>query len=615
MRLTVKFNLLLLYNTINVEKNRSLYYNGYIDITNNNNYQKINNWGGDFIIAKDKIKITYSFDGFNKITVTIIISLLLFVLAAYFNNFFIEIMSVATYLTWHNLFEFSSILASFSIFILTYYVYEESKKLRMIVLGCSFLLMGTLDVFHTLSFKGMVDFFIPNIDANRPTTFWILSRTIGSTGFLVATFISAETKSKISKYVFVIPTSALIIIIFLIVTYCPNFFPPMFIEGKGLTNQKILMEYFTVFIMVIAFVRYTISYIKLNLRQDYLCMLALLYSIFSELAFVSYGSVYDAFNYIGHIYKAIAYFILFKALYVNNVTIPYREMKRTKNDLKLYSENLNAIVMQRTKELEEMNNMLMMDIEYAREMQSLILPTNIPQDSAVSFNAGYFPAERLSGDFYNIIKLDENNIAIYIGDVSGHGVSAAMLTMFANQNIKPTKQQEEEEHEGEGDIEICSPGYVLKRLYKTFNKTNFKVETYIVMFYGIYNTKNKLFTYASGGINVKPIIIKNTGEVFELNSSGFPICKFGDVFMPFYEDETIQLKSGDKILFYTDGLVEDKNLVHDFFNNQNLKDFLRENYSLKSSELAELLKNNVEKYISNDKKLNDDVTFLFMNVH
>src|SRR5690606_25604965 len=99
-----------------------------------------------------------------------------------------------------------------------------------------------------------------------------------------------------------------------------------------------------------------------------------------------------------------------------------------------YSENLNLLVKQRTKDLEEANTMLLKDIEYAKEMQLRLLPNTLPEDSTVTFNAEYLPAERLSGDFYNVIRLDEENLAIYIGDVAGHGVSAAMLTIFVNQN-------------------------------------------------------------------------------------------------------------------------------------------------------------------------------------
>ena len=93
-----------------------------------------------------------------EIILIIVSSLLLFITSAYYNDVFTEIMSVATYLTWHNLFEFLSIIASFSIFIVTYYIYEESGNLRMIILACSFFIMAFIDTFHTLSFKGMADF-------------------------------------------------------------------------------------------------------------------------------------------------------------------------------------------------------------------------------------------------------------------------------------------------------------------------------------------------------------------------------------------------------------------------------------------------------------------------
>ena len=81
-----------------------------------------------------------------EIILIIISSLLLFITSAYYNDVFTEIMSVATYLTWHNLFEFLSIIASFSIFIVTYYIYEESGNLRMIILPALFT-MAFIDTF------------------------------------------------------------------------------------------------------------------------------------------------------------------------------------------------------------------------------------------------------------------------------------------------------------------------------------------------------------------------------------------------------------------------------------------------------------------------------------
>ena len=553
-------------------------------------------------------KVLESIRHYDKIIIVFIFSLLMFVVAANYNSFFEEIMSVATYLTWHSLFEFASILAAFSRFLVTYYIYGESGSLRMILLSCTFLAMGCLDTFHTLSFKGMADFFISNDSANRATTFWIFSRLIGSIGFLEAVTIPINVKCKVNKWFFIIPTLTIVIGLLIIATYYPDVFPAMYKEGIGLTREKIFLEYLIVVIMGITFFKNASDYKKEKSKQEYLFMISVLISIFSEIAFISYGSVYDAYNYLGHIYKIVAYFILFKVIYVENVSTPYREMMKTKNELKEYSENLNFLVKQRTKELEETNTALMMDLEYAREIQRSMLPSHMPQDMKVSFHAEYLPAERLSGDFYNVIKLDENNIAIYMGDVSGHGVSAAMLTVFANQNIIPSNEDSDV-------IEIISPGYVLKKMYKSFNKTNFKVEAYLVMLYGIYNTKSRSFTYASGGINVAPLVIKKSGEVFELEASGFPICKLGDYFMPFYEDNLVKLEIGDKIMFYTDGLVEAKNKNGEVFSQEKMKDFLRLNNSLEAVELKKIVMEKLFQHIGFDRKLMDDATFLIMEVH
>jgi sigma-B regulation protein RsbU (phosphoserine phosphatase) len=561
------------------------------------------------VIMDTKANLIENIKRFYKAIFIFLLLIILYVFAAFTNDIFINFMSVASYLTWHIIFEFSSILVAFSVFSVTYFIYEESGSLKMIVLGCAFLIMGLLDAFHTLSFKGMTDFFVSNATANRATTLWVLSRIFGSLGFLAAINIPSHFKCQINKNIFAACSIVFSIILLMITTYYPNVFPAMLIEGMGLTKVKIFMEYLIILIMTITLAMVYIEYKKTNTRREYMFMIALIVLIFSEFAFTNYGSVYDAFNYIGHIYKIIAYLIFYKAIYIENISEPYREMKKARYELKEYSDNLNLIVKQRTKELEEVNAMLMNDIEYAKEMQRCLLPTQMPQDPSISFNAEYLSAERLSGDFYNVVKLDEDNIVIYIGDVSGHGVSAAMLTVFAYQNITPMKDEEDK------SVEIISPGYVLKNIYKGFNKTNFNVETYIVMIYGIYNIKSKLFTYSSAGMNVSPYIIKKSGEILELDSKGFPICKLGEYIMPFYDNRTVQLDSGDKIMFYSDGLIEVKNLKNEIYGQQNMKDFLMKYHNLNAKELQIKIKNNLYSHIGKDGKLMDDATFLIMQIN
>lgn len=560
-------------------------------------------------MEKTKVRFFKNLKLYEKIVLTFLFSIFLYFTAAINNDLFMNFISEADYLTWHVIFEFTSILVSFSIFTVTYFVFEESGNLSMIILGCAFLTMGLLDTFHTFSYKGMSAFFVSNTTANRATTLWILSRTFGSLGFLLAVSIPSYIKSNIKKSIVAGITFSFSILLFIIVTYFPNIFPYMFIEDIGLTKIKIIMEYVIILIMVITFIVILSEYKRTCKKREHQFMIALIFLIFSEFAFTNYGSVYDAFNYIGHIYKIIAYMILYKTIYIENVSEPYRQMKKARNELKEYSDNLNLIVKQRTKELEDVNSMLLKDIEYAREMQLRLMPAQMPKDLSVSFYAEYLPAERLSGDFYNVIKMDENNIAIYIGDVAGHGVSAAMLTVFANQNVLPLRQDKNK------SSRIIPPRMVLDAIYKGFNNTNFNDETYIIMLYGIYNIKTKLFTYASAGMNVSPYIIRRSGEVLELNSKGFSICKLGEYIIPSYEDREVQMESGDKLLLYSDGLIEAKNLNNEIYGQEKMRQFLIKNYTLSAKDLEIAIMRNLYNHIGNIGNLMDDVTFLIMEVN
>lgn len=549
-----------------------------------------------------------SFKEYSKIFWVFIFASIIYILGAVYNNIFVNIMSVNNFLTWHIIFEFSSILVSFSIFSVTYFIYEESKNLKLIILGSAFLAMAFLDGFHTLSFKGMADFFVANDTPNRATVLWVLSRSIGSLGFLLATLTPSTLICHVRKEVFILISTIVSFLLFFTVTYYPNFFPLMYAEETGLTPLKIFIEYIIIGILIVTFIMVIAQYKKTKSNREYMFSIALLLLVFSEFAFTNYGSVYDAFNYIGHFYKVVAYILFYKSLYVANVSAPYREMKKSKDKLREYSDNLHTIVEERTRELQELNKALLTDLGYAREIQRSLLPVSMPKNNFVTFDAQYFPAETLSGDFYNVIKLDEDNIAVYIGDVSGHGVSAAMLTIFADQNIIPLMERED------FSTRILEPGFVLQTIYEGFNETNFDNGKYIVMLYGIYNIKNKCFTYASAGLNVSPYIIKASGKVIELGIKGFPICKIGDVFTPFYNNSSVFLEAGDKILFYSDGLVDVKDKNGEIYGESRLKSFLEKNYQLDSQELSSLIKDNLINNVPNDKDLVDDITFLIMEI-
>ena len=89
----------------------------------------------------------------------------------------------------------------------------------------------------------------------------------------------------------------------------------------------------------------------------------------------------------------------------------------------------------RTDEITQANRSLMRNLDYAKNILLALLPASFPGIKGTEFAAKYMPCEKVGGDFYNVFRLDEQNVGILIGDVAGHGVSSARINVFSNQNI------------------------------------------------------------------------------------------------------------------------------------------------------------------------------------
>lgn len=196
-------------------------------------------------------------------------------------------------------------------------------------------------------------------------------------------------------------------------------------------------------------------------------------------------------------------------------------------------------------ELIERNKKMSTDLEFAKRIQERILPKKGPL-GALKIDYIYKPSEMLSGDMFDVFRIDQENLGLYISDVAGHGVSASMMTMFIRQTMRVMK------------ADIMSPSQALTELHRRFTLLNLDVDKYFTIFYGVLNTTTNIFTYANGGHNCIPIKFNdNDAEKMELlNISGFPIALLGEEM--YYEEKEIELNKDDKILFYTDGITEIK---------------------------------------------------------
>lgn len=193
-------------------------------------------------------------------------------------------------------------------------------------------------------------------------------------------------------------------------------------------------------------------------------------------------------------------------------------------------------------ELIEKNKKMSKELGFAKRIQEKILP-NKEVFHNIIFDYIYEPSEMLSGDIFDIFHIDDEHIGIYISDVSGHGVAAAMMTMFIRQTMRSIIE------------DILSPSDALAELYRRFSTLNLEVDKYFTIYYGVFNKNTFEFKYANGGHNCIPIKFNKDGMEL-LEAKGSPIVLLYDKVM--YDEKTVQLKVGDKILFYTDGITETK---------------------------------------------------------
>lgn len=255
------------------------------------------------------------------------------------------IASLYSYLLFHNLAEIFSVVIAAGVFAISWNCrrFLENNYLRF--LGVAFLFIGLIDLLHTLAYKGMGVF--PGFGANLPTQLWIAARYMQSISLLLASFF-LHRKLRISR---VFAAYSLVFLLLLLAIFPYHFFPDCFLDGSGLTAFKKGSEYLICFILIGAMA------LLLKERREFdpqvlrLLIWSILLTIVSELAFTFYVGVYDLSNLVGHIFKILAFFLIYKALIETGLAKPYDLLYR---NLKLSEERLR----QRQTDLEAANKEL-----------------------------------------------------------------------------------------------------------------------------------------------------------------------------------------------------------------------------------------------------------------
>lgn len=182
-------------------------------------------------------------------------------------------------------------------------------------------------------------------------------------------------------------------------------------------------------------------------------------------------------------------------------------------------------------------------LRLASQVQRELLPETTPNFQSVSFNTVFKPADYVSGDIYDFRRLDENHIGIALADATGHGIPAALLTVFIKRALRGKEINN-------GSYRLLRPDEVLTRLNDDLLEANMSECRFVATAYAVYNTQTRELALARGGAPY-PLLRRANGDIELLRPPGGVVGVIPDAT---FAVERTQLEPGDTLLLYSDGL-------------------------------------------------------------
>jgi PAS domain S-box-containing protein len=214
-------------------------------------------------------------------------------------------------------------------------------------------------------------------------------------------------------------------------------------------------------------------------------------------------------------------------------------------------------------QLKRANSTIKKDLDAAAKIQASFLPSRAPELSGVKAVWELLPCDELAGDTLNAFRLNDRYSAFYVLDVSGHGVQAALLSATLNHLLAPNTGEARAVDGAQGVSEttgLFSPVEVLTQLNREF-PFDPAIGQYFTLVYGVLDTRTNTFRFVAAG-HPSPVYVAAEGRRQILASSNFPV---GIVPEPSFHEISIQMKPGDRMYLYSDGLVDVANTRGELF--------------------------------------------------
>jgi sigma-B regulation protein RsbU (phosphoserine phosphatase) len=244
------------------------------------------------------------------------------------------------------------------------------------------------------------------------------------------------------------------------------------------------------------------------------------------------------------------------------------------------------------------------DLMAAAGIQKSLLPQNLPRISDLDMAWRFIPSEMIGGDLFNVFFLDAHHLGIYVLDVSGHGVQAALVTVSVSQTLLPhTGFVVRKNPASSSGSNITSPKDVMALLDREYPLERF--DSFFSMIYIVLDIRDGSFVICNAG-HMPALVLRGDGRIEKLKKGGTVIGLDGMV--PFEQQEE-KLYKGDRLLLYTDGVTDFMNSRQELFGKDR---FIRIADSLRNRPMEEMVSGIYEAMMSfgDGFPIQDDVSIL-----
>jgi len=253
----------------------------------------------------------------------------------------------------------------------------------------------------------------------------------------------------------------------------------------------------------------------------------------------------------------------------------------------------NAKLYQEVAEKERMKR----ELEIAHSLQTSLLPDKPPQAKGYQIAAISVPAREVGGDFYDFIDVAEGRIGLVIGDVAGKGLPAALFMALSRSFVRA---------EAIGNLKAPA---VLEKANRLISE-DAKEGMFVTVFYGILDVLGRKLRFSNAGHNPPLLFRSATGECEELRLPGIALGAFDEAK---FQEQDIVLRSGDLVIFYTDGVTEPINYNQEQFGMERLISLIKHHHRMSAEEVVRIISERVKQF-AGDQPQFDDFTLMVVKV-